>query len=104
MASYGMVDDWRERIVLAVDEFFDTKLGPDLVADMVRMAPKDTGYLASHIDHTVEDHELRVTAHAGYAAAVENGHIVISHGHITDIYVPPQPFMRPALYRKRNYR
>jgi hypothetical protein len=98
-----MTDDWREQLATRVDHFFDTKLGPDIVADAIRYAPKDTGNLADHIDHSVHEGELRVTAHTRYAAAVENGHRVVSHGHVTDTVVPPRPFLRPALYKKRRY-
>lgn len=105
MAEGGMVSDWREQLLARSDDFFDDRLGPDIVKDMVLHAPKDTGYLSEHISHSVdrEKHDLRVTADTEYAAAVENGHVVVSHGHLTDIYVAPKPFMRPALYRKRRY-
>lgn len=101
-----MVSNWREQVFAQVDEFFDARLGPDIVADMVLHAPKDTGYMSEHIDHRVNtaSHELTVTVHTDYAAAVEMGHVVVSHGRLTDIYVPPQPFMRPALMRKRRYK
>lgn len=100
-----MADDWRDQLFARVDDFFETKLGPDIAADMRTHAPRDTGYLAAHIDHHVDtaEHNLAVTADTDYAAAVENGHVVVSHGRLTDVYVAPQPFMRPALYRKRRY-
>jgi hypothetical protein len=103
MANQDMVDDWREQLAARVDTFFETRLGPDIVADAKRFAPVDTGHLRDHIDHRVTDHELVVTAHTSYAAAVENGHRVVSHGVDTGHVVDPQPFLRPALYRLRDY-
>lgn len=102
--AYGMVPDWREQISARVDIFFDEELGPDIVDDAFRFAPKDTGNLAESIDHRVDDHDLYVTAHASYAAAVENGHRVVNQHGDTGSYVPPQPFLRPALFRIRHYR
>lgn len=101
--SLNMVSDWREQLAARVDDFFLTKLGPDITADAIRLAPKDTGYLASHIYFVVEDHELKIIANAPYAAAVENGHREVIFGHETGRYVPPQPYLRPALFRRRRY-
>jgi hypothetical protein len=103
MANAGMTDDWREQLAARVDTFFDTRLGPDIVEDAQRNAPVLTGRLRESIDHSVEDHELRVTAHTEYAAAVENGHRVVVDGQDTGRFVEPDPFLRPALYKKRRY-
>lgn len=103
MANYKMTDDWREQLTARVDVFFDEQLGPDIVDDAFRFAPKDTGRLAESIDHVVEDHELYVTAHTPYAAAVELGHRVVNQYGDTGAWVPPQPYLRPALYNKRKY-
>ena len=103
MANSGMVDDWREQLALRVDDFFETKLGPDIVADAIRFAPEETGRLKASIDHVVVDNELHVIANTEYAAAVENGHRVVVDGVDTGEFVEPQPFLRPALFRKRRY-
>ena len=103
MATTKMADDWREQLADRVDVFFDTKLGPDIVADAKRFVPKDTRNLEAHIEHVVVDNELHVIASTAYAAAVELGHRVVSHGHDTGHFVDSQPFLRPALLRKRRY-
>lgn len=99
----GMVDDWREQLGAKVDDFLLTRLGPDIAADMARMAPKDTGRMAASIRYEVADQELRITVGVPYAAAVENGHREVIFGRDTGRYVAPRPFMRPALYKRRRY-
>lgn len=104
MATIKMADDWREQLADRVDVFFDTQLGPDIVADAKRFVPKDTRNLEEHIEHLVVDNELHVIASTKYAPAVELGHRVFSHGRDTGHVVAPQPFLLPALLRKRRYK
>lgn len=106
-----MVPDWQEQLAARFDDFAETRLGPDIVKDMKRLAPvsvdgshgRPPGYMRDNIESTVIDHELHIVAFADYAAAVENGHRVVNQHGDTGHYVPPQPFMRPALYKKRKY-
>lgn len=109
----------------ATGAFFDDRLGPDVTADAVRSCPVLTGRLSGSLDHEVlTDAGHLPTLIVGsfpdeegpvdYAAATElgfdgeetvrahmrNGHPVAEHtrqGH-----TPEQPFLRPALYRKRG--
>jgi hypothetical protein len=99
-----MTAGWQEELVLRLDTFFEEKLGPDIAEDARQFAPVDTGYLREHISHSVDGHELRVTAAADYAAAVENGHRVVVDGQETGDWVDPQPFLQPALFKTRRYR
>jgi hypothetical protein len=101
-------DELAAQIKARFAEIFETRLGPDIVADMKRMCPKDTGDLADSCGYVVEDGRLIVFASGSdkraYAAYVEMGHEV-SHGAGNPPgpeKVQPQPFMRPAVYRERE--
>lgn len=99
-------------------------LAQEVARDARRFAPEDTGYLMTHI--RVQDGGRRVVAlgaglppNADAPAYVEFGtrpHSIDSHGdyplrsktgqafgrHVNHPGTAPQPFMRPAAYRKRR--
>jgi HK97 gp10 family phage protein len=68
------------------------RLGVDILGDMQAMAPVDTGRLRDSLHADVDGDTLRIASDADYAAYVELG----TRDHA------PQPFMRPALYRRRS--
>lgn len=109
----------------ATRTFFDDRLGPDVTADAERGCPKLTGRLSGSLDHEVvgEDAQLPTLivgsfpdaeGPVDYAAAVElgfhgieqvrahtrNGHPVRAHERQGN--TPEQPYLRPALYRRRS--
>lgn len=116
----------RGHISAGLERLFDGILGPDITSDAERACPKLTGRLAASLKHQIDhtsgdlpslivgsfpDEEGRVP----YAAAVELGF----HGmesvrsyvtrtgrhvpaHIRRGNTPEQPYLRPALYRKRS--
>jgi hypothetical protein len=45
---------------------------------------------------------LRVGSNLHYAAPVEEGHRIVAWGHETGKFQPPQPYLKPALYRRRG--
>lgn len=103
--------DAQDKINVLVDTMLDTKLGPMMVAECVRNCPKDTGKLASTVDHQVTDHSLYITATGDeertggenrkwYAAWVDLGHEIVAWGHHTGRIQPPTAWMRRALYRR----
>lgn len=118
--------DIRAFLATAVGELFDERLGPDITADAERACPKLTGRLSGSLDHEViaEAGELPVLIVGSfpdengkpveYAAAVElgfhgieqvaahtrNGRPVRAHQRRGN--TPEQPYLRPALYRKRS--
>lgn len=124
-----MEDGWEGRLREAEWVFFDTVLGPDMVADAQRYVPIDTSRLHDSLDHTVEgDADGVPELHVGsfpddegdveYAAAVELGfhgpEVVQEHqrrtpsggtttvrGHIRHANQPEEPYLRPALYQER---
>lgn len=104
-------DDVQDRLDALVDDLFHTRLGPMMVAEVIRNCPKDTGKLASTTDFTVEDRTLYITATGDeermggenrkyYAAWVDLGHRIIAWGHDTGKVQPPTAYMRRALYRR----
>jgi len=124
-----MADGWQGHVREAEWVFFDTRLGPDMTADMHRAVPKLSGRLDASIDHqVVSGDDGRPQLQAGsfeddegpveYDLAVEfgfNGPELVrehtSHSrtgteftvreHVRQANTPEQPWMRPALYRTR---
>jgi len=102
---------WIEHADEASAQLFENTLGPLIAADASRLAPRDTGYMAKHIDFRVEatlfGSILFVESHADYSAWVELGHRNVAWGkqppHATGRdYIEAQPFLRPALYITRG--
>ena len=109
MAGTQVDDGWQADVLAAWDKYADTNLGPAIVADAKRYCPVDTGDLKDSITHDVAtDHTLLVSAYGSderwYAAWVELGHRVFhpSTRIVGPEVVPPQPFLRPALYQQRG--
>src|SRR6266567_3831062 len=118
--------NWPAEAELAVHEFMDNDLGPEIVNDAVLYCPKDTGALAESIDKKMDGGTLIVEAgpwepglhgHPGvhpYAAYVELGHtnyrdnrgrfVEANSPHVYSgpEFFPPQPFLRKALYTERR--
>lgn len=124
-----MADGWLGHVREAEAVFLDERLGPDIVADMRRAVPVDTGRLQASLDYEVvygdgaapqlragsfEDDQGPVE----YAAAVEfgfhgpelvreherrtpSGGVTTVREHVRQANTPEQPYMRPALYRVR---
>jgi hypothetical protein len=101
-------DNLDGRVRAATADWLDTRLGPDIADDARRYCPERTGALRSSIEHHVEGDDLIVSATGSdertYAAYVELGHRVYhpSTGVTGPEVVPPQPFLRPALYTTRG--
>ena len=97
MTAEGHVDK-------AVHDFLDHTLGPLITADAIRYAPKRSGALKASIRYWVKDNTLYVGAFTGYAAYVELGHRVYHRfkRQIGPEVVPPEPYLRPALYKHRS--
>lgn len=100
---------WQDKLDAAIEEFLDERLGPDIARDAKRYCPERSGALMESIEHHIEDGDLIVSATGGaggrvYAAYVELGHRVYhpSTGEVGPEVVPPQPFLRPALYQQRS--
>lgn len=107
MAVHIAVDPaWKTHLNAPIRDLLE-HLGTEVSADAKRLAPVETGTLAASIESTVHGEGMasyaRITAHTNYSAPVEYGHHLIAWGHDTHRFVPPQPFLRPALFRKRLY-
>jgi hypothetical protein len=93
---------WETQLDVPIHALLD-HLGNAVADDARANAPRRTGHLAASIGHEVVDNETaRVTAGADYSAAVEEGHRIVAWGHDTHRMQPPQPFLRPALYKPRG--
>lgn len=109
MAGTQIEGGWEENLLARWDEYADGNLGPAIRDDAKRYCPVDTGDLKDSIEHVVAtDHTLIVSAYGSnerwYAAYVELGHRVYhpSTGVVGPEIVPPQSFLRPALYQQRG--
>jgi hypothetical protein len=120
--------DIRAWLAAGVAELFEKRLGPDMTADAERACPKLTGRLAGSLDHDVQEtadglpvlivgsfDDKSDEGRVPYAAAVEMGFhgeeevrpYVTKTGrrvgaHTRQGNTPEQPYLRPALYRKRS--
>jgi len=92
----GHTRKWFEDLVLEVG------------LDAERGAPVDTGRLARSIEVDVNGDVGRIGSPLEYAPYVEDGHRVAYKDPrtgdtvFTGDVVPPQPYLRPALYRRRG--
>lgn len=97
---------WREGVYAGTDKVFLEELGPAIVADERRYVPVDTGNLLEHCEPPrLSTHDLIIENSADYARWVEFGHWTPAEidGHPAhQTWVPPQPFMRPAVYQERS--
>lgn len=106
MAEYREEPDWRARINADVQELFGKLVG-DVLDDAQRLVPVDTGHLLESLDSEINGDTARIGSDLNYALYVEEGHRVAYAGPdgetvFTGDVVPPQPYLRPALYRKRG--
>lgn len=92
---------WESRIDGGTAELLE-RLGVAIEADAKVAAPVLTGALRESIEHEVDGDTLRVGSNLHYAAPVEEGHRIVAWGHETGKFQPPQPYLRPALYRRRG--
>jgi hypothetical protein len=100
--------DWTQRVYERTDALFLDKLGPAIVADERRYAPVDTGHMRDCSEPPRlggdDSHDLIIENSANYSRWVEEGHWTPAeiHGHpARQTWVPPQPFIRPAVLQER---
>lgn len=113
-------------LAVGLTRLFTDVLGPDITADAERACPRLTGRLADSLKFQIDDRSAELPSlivgsfpddkgRVPYAAAVEMGF----HGteavrayetkagrrvgaHMRQGNTPEQPYLRPALYRKRS--
>lgn len=90
MAKVYRQQEALDQILVDATQFVTEEIIPDVVDDMKRLAPVDTGKLRDSIQQVPGQPAIQITA--PYAGFVEKG---------TEI-MPAQPFVRPALYRRRG--
>ncbi|RSM60581.1 hypothetical protein DMH03_17690 [Amycolatopsis sp. WAC 01376] len=106
MAEYRETPDWREQITADVRELFGRLVG-EVLDDAKRLVPVDTGHLRESLSAEINGDTARIGSELNYALYVEEGHRVAYAGPdgetvFTGDVVPPQPYLRPALYRRRG--
>jgi hypothetical protein len=86
--------DFEQQVLHAAAERIET-IAQGMEDTARRLVPVDTGHLRDSIYHQVDLREAQITlgASADYAGYVEYGH----HS-VAGTWVPPQPFIRPAIY------
>jgi hypothetical protein len=109
MARVEIDPEGLEHVTADWAQFAEERLGPDIAGDARRYCPVDTGALKESIENHMEGDDIIVSATGGadgrvYAAYLELGHRVYhpSTGITGPEVVPPQPFLRPALYQERG--
>ncbi len=106
MAEFIEDPDWREHIAQEVRELLE-RLSGEVLEDAKALCPVDTGHLRESLSRGIEGTTARIGTDLNYGLYVEEGHRVAYRGedgetHFTGEVVPPQPFLRPALYRLRG--
>lgn len=109
MGELREVPGWQAHVVAAKRDLMGDKLGPAILADMVGGVPVDTGALRDSLDfEIVDDDRLRIGSRdKEYAGWVEDGHLQAYSGPdgetvYTGQFIEGQPYMKPALLRKRS--
>ncbi len=106
MAEYHEAPDWREKIAADVRGLFSQLVG-EVLDDAIALVPIDTGQLRESLSSEINGDTARIGSELNYALYVEEGHRVGYRGPdgetvFTGDVVPPQPYLRPALYRRRG--
>lgn len=118
MARVEMTDGWEEHLQPGTGALLE-KLAVSVEADAKAICPVDTGDLKASISHEVHEDQARIGSNLDYAAAVEMGFHGIEHvrayeikrgpragtrvgAHERHANQPSEPYLRPALYRRRS--
>ncbi|MET8848052.1 HK97 gp10 family phage protein [Amycolatopsis sp. NPDC004625] len=104
--KYVPSGDWREKIAADVRDLFGRLVG-EVLEDAQAMVPVDTGHLRESLSSEIRGETARIGSDLNYALYVEEGHrVAYRDPHtgetvFTGDIVPPQPYLRPALFRRR---
>lgn len=114
MARVELSDGWEGNLQAGISALLD-KIAVAVEADAKAICPVDTGDLKESIGHEVRGNQARIGSNLDYAAAVEMGFHGIEHvrayeradgtrvrAHERHGNTPSQPYLRPALYRRRS--
>lgn len=101
MSGYQMSRDWEEHLDGPIEDM-ERRIGSEILADAKVYCPKKTGALAASLKLEVSRRSFRISSDKDYAAPVELGHWLVAWGVHTGRFIPAQPYLRPALYKKRT--
>lgn len=99
--------DWREKIA-ADNRALLARIVGEVLVDAKAGAPVDEGTLRDSLESEIRGETGRIGTDENYGIYVEEGHRVAykdaatGETVFTGEVVPPQPYLRPALYRKRG--
>lgn len=96
---------WHDEIDAPVMQWFE-RIILDIGTEAEAIAPVDTGALKQSIRVDRQGNVGIIGSDLDYSVYVEEGHEVAYRGadreiHYTGDVVPPQPYLKPALYRAR---
>lgn len=105
--EYVEESGWHDKLRASqIRPWFEDLVG-EVETDARRGAPVDTGALQASISSSIEGDVGRIGSPLEYAPYVEDGHRVAYRDSetgetvFTGEVVPPQPYLRPALFRRR---
>lgn len=107
MADYVEDPGWRERIA-ADNRALLARIVGDVLVDAKAAVPVDTGELRDSLESEIRGETGRIGTNMNYGLYVEEGHRIAykdpatGETVFTGEVVPPQPYLRPALYRNRG--
>jgi len=107
MAEYREEPGWQEKIAADNRELL-ARLTGEVLVDAKAGCPVDEGNLRDSLESEIRGDTGRVGTNLNYGIYVEEGHRVAYKDSatgetvFTGEVVPPQPFLRPALYRNRG--
>jgi hypothetical protein len=102
MPGFTEDPEWRERIATDVRGLLD-RLSGQVLENAQRAVPVETGHLRDSLRRGIEGTTAHIGSDLNYSVYVEEGHrvayrnaegVVVYTGEV----VPPQPYLRPALY------
>ncbi len=92
--------------IQAVFEAAMSALRARIADDARRMCPRSEGDASDgsgqHMADAIAVEGENIIAHKDYSLPVEMGHHLVAWGHDTGEFIPPQPFLRPALTAERG--
>lgn len=102
MPGFAEDPEWRERIAADVRDLLD-RLSGHVLDNAQRAVPVDTGHLHESLRRGIEGTTARIGSDLNYSLYVEEGHRIAYRNQegvvvYTGGVVPPQPYLRPALY------
>lgn len=106
MTKVRMIAGWSRQLDGDIRELLETHYGPAIVEDAKAACPVRSGKLKESIHPVMRDDGMAVQIHADAKAEDRNGNDLdyTYAGYVEEgtQHMDPQPYLRPALYRRRD--